>query len=342
MNREWCGSGKTLKLWLDSSRAYTDCRISAFPYLGRLGDSNMGDADPSTVVVDKIPVDADTVYGWEVMKVLNELLCREGITHRINYSGRFRMYACVPRAIGFHIYPFSDPNMKFPKQALANCQSFLAKYAIAQVKDKYGLIEDTPIDPATVGDVMRMMRYTNTYNKKWGRWCVPLTQDEIDKLDPFEIYKLGGKPRKLGDNEWLGGDKVWKIPANFDKQEFDKLKKSDVEVPVSDVEFEQWFDAYAVSPCVRKMAKNPFLDYQERFWFIVSLRDIGFSEGEIDQILQKSLDYSKYTHCVEEEDMIARVFRGRQKNAYFKGGCQFMKSRSFCDGECGKDHPVYR
>ena len=342
LNREWCDSDKQLKTWVARNRTVEDCRITIFSFLGRLGEKALGDADPATVVIDKIPIDTDSDYGYEVMKVVNERLCHEGIIHRINYSGRFRYYACVPRAIGFHVYTFNFPNLKHPKQALANAQGYLAKEAVKDILSEFGLVENEAIDSSTVGDTQRMSRYTNTYNKKWGRWCVPLSQDDIDKLTPFDIYRLGEKPRDLGMEAWLGGDKLWQIPENMDKPEFDKFKSSNVEVPMTDCEIEQWFDIYAVPPCLREMAKNPYLDYQERFWYIVALRDYGYTAGEIDHVLQETLDYGYYTHCIQAEDMIKRIFVGKQKNAYFKGGCQFMKQRGYCNGECGRDHPVYK
>jgi len=341
--RKWCNNKYDLLKWVKEHRAYDDCRISVFPFLERLGEKEVGDADPSSVIIDKIFVDTDSSYGWEAMKVLNDELCKNGILHRINYSGRFRYYACVPRAIGFHIYAICLPNMEHPKQSLANCQNFLSELAAGKIASEYGLCEDCAVDRATIGDTQRMTRYVNTYNKKWGRWCVPLTQNEIDSLTPFDIYHLGAKPREVPDEEiWLGGDAAWKIPKKFDKPEYDKFTGGNVSVPVSDVEMSQWFDVYNVAPCIRKMAENPYLDYQERFVFAISLKTIGFSEEEVSIILQKTLDTEFYEHAVHGgESIVKRVFELRQKTAFCQG-CPFQRQRGYCDGDCGRKHPAYR
>jgi hypothetical protein len=171
-----------------------------------------------------------------------------------------------------------------------------------------------------------------------------LTQHDIDTLTPFDIYKLGEKPRVIDNgDEWLGGELVWQIPANFDKEAYDKIAVSDVEVPVSDREFAVWFDTYNVAPCLRKMAADPHLNYEERFQFVVCLKTIGFSEEEVDIILQKTLDYVYYEHAVHgDEEIIHRCFhKGKQQNAWAQG-CTFMKKWGYCCGNCDRKHPVYK
>jgi len=341
--RTWVEDKNKFFHWLNTNRTYEDCRVSVYRYGNRLQEKNYGDADPRSVVVDKIFIDTDSFYGYEVMKLLNEKLCDLGFVHRINYSGRYTPYGTIPRAIGFHIYVFCYPNINYPKQALSNAQIFMDKWVRKKAKVEFGITEDDAVDSAIIGDVMRMSRYPNTFNKKWKRWCVPLTQEDIDNLNPYDIYKLGSQPRReVNGNVWLGEGKIWQLPPKFDKDEFDKFKRRNVNVTKSECDWAEMMEVYDAPPCLWSMLNDPHLDYQERFWLIVCLRDLGFTQEETETILDDSLDYYKFMHCVNQELMTHRCYNGEQQSAYFTDGCAFMKSRGYCPGNCGRDHPIYK
>lgn len=75
------------------------------------------------------------------------------------------------------------------------------------------------IDPATIGDVARMMRVTNSYNFKSHRkcFCIPLTQEEL--FLPYEkIKKLANKQRF--NERYVYGESVY----DFNHHKIDNIK----------------------------------------------------------------------------------------------------------------------
>lgn len=313
--------------------------MSVYQYSNRMNTGKYGDADYSTAVIDRVFIDTDSFYGYECMKVLNWKLCELGIVHRINYSGRFTRYGMVKRAIGYHVYIFVSPHLEYPKNALTNFQDFLNEFITKAVADEFFVKDPNPIDPATIGDTARMSRFPNTFNKKWNRWCIPITQDEIDEMSPYDICRLGKKARLEEKDWWLGGDKIYEIPSKHDVhtlRRHGKLVEGIDPVDAGDLE------KFRLPQCVINMTSNPYLDYNERFWFVVCLREKGLLEEEVVQILGGFLDVEFFEHCVYgDEEIVRRVFRGRQRDAYFTGGCPWMQQRGYCSERCDRTHPVY-
>lgn len=333
--RFWVDKQGDLFKWLNNNRRYNDCNISVYRFAERRGETFYGDAVYESAVIDKVFIDTDSFYGWEAMKILNWKLNDLGVLHRVNASGRWVHYGCVKRAIGFHIYIFTYPNLRYPKMALTNYQDFLNDWLRQEIEKEFHVKALMPIDEAIIGDTARMSRYPNTHNKKWGRWCIPLTQFQIDEMSPYDIHKLSR--RSQFDGEFWLGDSLYEIPNKFDKPRLDR------QYVVHDVASVEIADLpYKLPPCLQNMMGNSTLDYQERFWFILCMRVTGFTEEETTNLLESFLDPDYFYHCTETggEDMVRRVYRGRQASAYFRDGCAWMRRRGYCSG-CKRRHPVY-
>jgi len=350
-HREYVSDDKKFRRWLLETNCVDDCWISCFPLPLRRNVTDWGDAVYGAAILDKIPIDIDIDQGYECMLLLHDRLEKKGYLHRIDFSGRTILTRAGYKAIGFHIFVPIVRNIQHKANALKLTQKHINELVKQDYEREYGdeLVND-PIDPDNIKvGLASMSRYPNTRNIKRKRFCIPLTEKQINELNPYQIARLA-KKQNFKPNYWLGNpDCFMKIPKRFDVKKlprkhdrFDPADLPDI-TPVLDV-----LDRKDLPYCLRNLISLEKPDYEQRFWAIVAMRDIGLLPEEVDAVLRSTLHPEWYAHCVEPspgEDMINRCFFGGQKGAYFgrkgESGCEIMQRTSKCDASCRKTHPIY-
>ena len=83
-------------------------------------------------------------------------------------------------------------------------------------------------------------------------------------------------------------------------------------------------------PCIRSLLSTPDLGYNERRELIIYLRDDGYTEEEIYDILEKHLSHKKFIHCTEEENQLSYLM-GREDILF--SNCQSQKLNGICTSE---------
>jgi len=185
-----------------------------------------------------------------------------------------------------------------------------------------------------------MTRYPNTLNIHRGRFCVPLTEQQLEELDPFQIAELSKKQNFAG-NPWIG-DHLYIIPSRFDVKpppvEETQLMPASRITSTSGILSKKKDVAY----CIRYLLTLPDLDFEQRFFVILCLRDLGLTQQETEGELKKSLDSYHFKHITSPspgEDLVTRCYNGKQSGEWLKGGCKSMRRASKCDPDCKRTHP---
>ena len=157
------------------------------------------------VVLDFDPDDCDP---YEEMMKAHKYFMEKNILHRIHLSGR-----------GFHIFVFIEPNLKYPKIATANFWDYLhgdkrGKYENPFDMEKYYESPQLNVDPATRGDLGRIIRFPNTYNFKSECYCIVLDNFALRRDSLEQLQLLARKPYKPRGDVYFG-EYRWDI-SEFD------------------------------------------------------------------------------------------------------------------------------
>lgn len=176
------------------------------------------------------------------------------------------------------------------------------KNAVIGICDDLGIASD----PKTLGDIARVNRITNTYNfkSKAKRFCIPLTQGLIDSSHE-NIRKIAKKQKfytKVFGTKLLD-IKKYDIPTI---ETYDDYEGND---SIKDQQIEGLCDKVPV--CIKHLLSKQTPTFEERRIIIVGLRDMGFSKGEIKQILYTNLTKKKFHHCIFEEGQLDHLYQHR-------------------------------
>lgn len=185
-----------------------------------------------------------------------------------------------------------------------------------------------------------MTRYPNTLNIKRNRFCIPLTEIQLATLDAFEIAELAHK-QNFADNFWIG-DHIYTVPSRFDVK---PPPENNILLPVANIASQSDIlkrKENRMAHCVKYLLTLPKPDFEQRFFIILCLRDLGLTQQETENVLREAFDPVYYKHCTEPspgEDMINRCYTGNQAGEWLKGGCKAMRRASQCDPACKRSHP---
>jgi len=266
----------------------------------------------SDVTIDKVffDFDGDTCYN-DILKLHNYLL-ENNYKHLLVFSGR-----------GFHVYLFTIPRrLKNPKVALTNVHKHFIK------------LLELNLDTQIVGDVARMARVPNTFNIKRKKYCIPITRKDL--MLGFEHIKK--KADKQFFKYYYYGEKLFDItPFDTNKQyEADVLEIDEqTRVKIKEDEFLK-----TLPPCVANLLVKRVCGWKERYMIITFLRDLGYSLGDVREILRKFLDPQKYRHCVYTEKQDRYLFR-RPELPFPK--CETIKLNGLCPYKTKtKCHSLYK
>lgn len=239
--------------------------------------------------------DEDFKFYDDVRKVA-KYLYDLGVKFYIRFSGR-----------GFHIFILTkDEDLKQPKLAIKKWVRELHRRT------------NTHSDPAVVGDTRRVSRILGTINLKTGLYCIPISYQQICDLTYNDICHMAKKYD--GSKDYITGqDLISLVP--FD-EEIIVVKE---EVSFDNINFSTKFP-----PCINYLLSVSDLGYHERRELIIYLRDDGYTEDEVTQILEEHLSHEKFTHCIEDEHQVSYLF-GREDILF--SNCDSQK----CNGVCVSD-----
>lgn len=273
------------------------------------------DGEPlaTNAIIDKIfldfdPADDKSDKFFRDVRITCEYLDEKNYKYTVFFSGR-----------GFHVYVYVK---KTKARELDN-----ATMAIKTFRNK--LVEETEvngikveIDPHVVGDLRRVSRIPNTRNNKTGLFCIPLYREELFK--PLDEIKSIAETQRYLVNAVSGEELV-------DLKDFDffsgsvKITPSNVEVDMGDADLEE------LPACVRESLLRGDPGFKERFLIIVALRDLGYSQEDVESLLGQHLTQEKFYHCVHEERQVAYLFS--RADLIFPN-CKSIESDGYCVQHC--------
>lgn len=265
--------------------------------------SYVGEPIAPNAYIDKIfldfDYDTDLKFYDDVRKVAFYLYDL-GVKFYIRFSGR-----------GFHIFILTyNEQLKQPKLAIKKW-----------VKDLHRRT-NTYSDPSVVGDTRRVSRILGTKNLKTGLYCIPIEYHQLCELSYEDICQMAKSYNGHADYI-IGQDYVSLLPLDED------IITTKHEIVLNDVHFSAKFP-----PCIDYLLSNADLGYHERRELIIYLRDDGYTEEEVVEILRNHLSDEKFQHCVEEEHQVSYLF-GREDILF--SSCESQKCNGICNSSdcCG-------
>jgi hypothetical protein len=254
--------------------------------------------------VTSLPViwfDCD-VNPYENIIILHEWLTQKNIKHFIIFSGQ-----------GFHAYIITkNEELNNSKICLMNIQQYI--------------INETKIDTdkQTLGDLARLVGIPGTFNTKRKRWIIFITNEDLEK--GYEFIKEKAEFEHIGEFK-IYGEKEFSI-KQFDNgvPEYDAINLN-YENLNKQIEEDKLLKI--LKPCVANillMLKEQEHSYTERFYVILSLKEAGYGEQDIENILQRFMKKEKFNHCVKNERQLKYLFR----KEILPPGCETLKLKGYC------------
>lgn len=205
---------------------------------------------------------------------------------------------------GFHVYVFTN------KKQLCN-----PKFALSGFQRKF-----SGMDATSVGDIARVATIPNTFNTKRGRFCIPVSIEDIKSGYDFVIDKA---KEQCFDYKIYGMNLVDLIDGDTEMvyQTF-KFEEPRIETRKID----------KLPPCINDILSYKKKGYRGRFLVINYLKDAGYFESEIEDIIHEFCTEQEVRHCIREERQVNRLY---WKDIMFPY-CEQIKIEGKCpyDGFC--------
>lgn len=249
--------------------------------------------------VDRVFLDFDydkELKFYEDVRRVAEYLNNKDYLFFIRFSGR-----------GFHIFIMTEPEESLQQPKLA-----IKKF----VKDLHRRTQSTS-DPAVIGDLRRVSRIIGTKNLKTGLYCIPITYEQLFELSYNDICKIAKKNNNNCD--YIHGN------TRLSLQLFDETKQNTSPLKTETIGKLNFSTEFP--PCIKKLLSTPDLGYHQRREIICYLRDDGYSEEEVEHILEKSLSSDKFYHCIEEENQVEYLF---SRDDILFSSCPTQKANGIC------------
>ena len=285
-------------------------------------------------IIDKIvwDFDRDDYDSWDDMmcdfRRLTRELDDEGYSQMSVFSGR-----------GLHKY-LATESFK-PEQP---------KSVLKTVQTKYQSELDLNSDDAIFGDVKRIFRVPNTYHPIAGRYCIPLTQDEVLSYSQEDIYELAQSQRN-GISPITSGDK-------YSIRKYDKAGNSmapsysgsKIDGDFNPAEVEPEGVLFPIYPCISNILQNwrdmeqkgHGMGYRRRFIVILHLKETGHTYEEAVSVLKKYMSEEEFYHCVYDEKQVRQVY---MRDDLLFPSCDRLQTEIPCihteDNPCEKRDTIY-
>ena len=279
---------------------------------GITGDYNT--ANVSSIFVD---IDVKTSKGEKVDvvnegKKLVEWLESTNYKFNINFSGR-----------GLHFFIYTNNNkLNNPKIAL--------KKFVEKAVSESGAI----VDKSSFGDVAREVRVINTINLKSGLYCVPIKPEELTSIEEIALIARG--QRKFG-SDFIFGTKLVDLSQN-DGESLITRKSNEKEEKVStEINVEQFKKVYGDIPCIKDIIEDDHAGYSKRTMFITFMKNKGFTDSEINKVLQEFISDEKWNSSECTRTHVEKI----SKYNYRIASCKSYKSKGLCPVENQEECKYY-
>lgn len=317
----------------------TDIHISIYSFFTLTRDGGILKPDYESAKIDKVFLDLDEGSWINNMKDLHNWCMDEDILHRMHLSSY----------VGGHFFIGCNPRIQFKKTTLYNFQGYLSK--------KFNIILEKGI--STMGDIARSFRVSNTYNFKRYCYCIPLKEEELQKIknenDPY-LKELTLHPRKEEESKFWYGNKLVNL-SSFDKETYlYKIKRRttlNIDKLLSNKELNEMKIIYdKFPPCIRSWMSMDWLGYKIRYLLILYLREqniIELNDTEIVSILKSVVSEEEWRHCSSNEylpghnpgENLIPIKKTLSNLNYKMPSCFQLDSMGLCPYKCGRWSPIY-
>ena len=262
--------------------------------------------DRKSIIIDRIPFDFDTSESYSDMCKLHHYLKKDNISHTVNFSGN-----------GYHVYihtEISDINTILDVSLFQN-----------KICKQLGL----DVDPTIVGNPSHLIRIPGTYNKRRGRFCISLTEEEINTSHE-EICELAKAQRKG----------IIKLEGNL--FELEHLKSSDIlpdfpkfDKPLEDLDI----DLELLIPCLTiNIRSGGHLPHKDRVFICQYLSEIyrngrhpkSLNKEELDDIVNNITDFFEDITIDFNRNLTKKYVYGIVKKYKNSPSCQTLKMAGKC------------
>jgi len=232
---------------------------------------------------------------------LHDYCKSKNINHTMVFSGG-----------GYHFYIFTKKGKKLknPKSALRKSQDFFCKML--------GL----NLDEHVRGDIKRISRVPNTWNKKRKRYCIPISEEDLKEGEAF----IKKKASKQHFQFYFYGNDFFDISKYDTGERGDRLEFPEVEKKLK-IKIKGDEVLKSLPLCISSLLARGNPGWRERYLIISYLRDSGYIQSEVVEILQKFLTKAKFNHCVYEEEQVKYLFR---RSELFFPSCIAMRNEGRC------------
>lgn len=219
------------------------------------------------IMVDKVWFDLDSGNSFENLKKLHTWAKEKNYKHLMVFSGG-----------GFHFYLLTKDykDLENPKFALRSAQQTIA----AEVGLTIGRPDKADIDEHIIGDIARVVTVVNTFNVKRRRYCIPLTEEDIEKGADFIRQKAA---KQVLDLHWYG-KKLFSMKEFDGAPQLGKIEELDME---TQNRISRDTDLKKLPPCIAAKFLDDYISFRERFHIYSWMRDLGYTVDEVKQFVKK-------------------------------------------------------
>ena len=262
--------------------------------------------DRKSIIIDRIPFDFDTDGAYEDMYELYCYLKGKNISQTVVFSGR-----------GYHVYIHTKIDTTNTILDVSLFQNKIVK--------QLGL----NVDPTIVGNPSHLIRIPGTYNKRRGRFCISLTEEEINTSHE-EICELAKVQRK-GIIKLEGGlFKLEHYKSSDTLPDFPTFNK-----PLEDLDI----DLDLLIPCLTtNIRSGGYLPHNERVWICQYLSEIyrngrhpsSLNENELNGIVNEIVDFFEDIVVDFDRNLTRKYVKGIVKKYLNSPSCNTLKMNGKC------------
>jgi len=266
------------------------------------------------LLIDKVWFDMDSENGFENLKKLHAWAKENSYKHLLVFSGG-----------GFHFYLLTKnfDDLQNPKFALREVQEFIANTN----KLTIGRPDIADIDEHIRGNVAQIATVPNTFNTRRRRYCIPLTEEDLEK----------GKEHIRQKAKSQAFDFVWYGTELFDISTYDghpsigKIEELGIELQDrigNDVELSR------LPPCISAKFLCEYVSFRDRYHMYTWLRDLGYTIKQIETLIVKY--WSDIDGGPTAKSLAEYILKRRQINKVFDredvlaANCETLRMENFC------------
>ena len=306
-------SGEELLGCINRYNSHTACFTSVYAY----------HKENRTPIIDKVFIDIDNKdgNGLENTKKIHKWLLEKDLKHIVLFSGR-----------GFHIYVFTYPS---------NSEDELGGF-VRYVEKETGAETDHQV----IGQFSRVARVPYTLNIKSMRYCIPLT--ELDLESKYYEHICNEAKQQFRYVE-IFGNKLLELSGYAKHNEHDKCFSFDIDDKIiKNINIDSLLKT--LPKCIAYHLKKGNPNHHERGIIISYFIEMGYTPDDIKQILGKYLNNDKFIHCTGSicqihngkrcEDQISYLWRKCNNDNWFFPSKETLQKRGFCKWDDCK-HNIY-